>query len=49
MSELPTSPEHHPLRPTLKGAAQTTLTMDVAVQVLNRMLEFGRPKYVRTA
>src|SRR3982751_6233206 len=23
--------------------------MDVAVQVLNRMLEFGRPKYVRTA
>jgi hypothetical protein len=26
MSELPTSPEHHPLRPTLKGAAQTTLT-----------------------
>src|SRR3954453_9647702 len=28
MSELPTSPEHHPLRPTLEGAAQTTLTMD---------------------
>src|SRR3954451_4546846 len=26
MSELPTSPEHHPLRPTLEGAAQTTLT-----------------------
>ena len=23
--------------------------MDVAVQVLNRMLELGRPKYVRTA
>jgi hypothetical protein len=23
--------------------------MDVAVQVLNRMLEFGRPNYVRTA
>src|SRR5215204_4354723 len=27
MSELPTSPEHHPLRPTLEGAAQTTLTL----------------------
>src|SRR3954451_4725102 len=27
MSELPTSPEHHPLRPTLEGAAQTTLTV----------------------
>ncbi len=26
MSELPTSPEQHPLRLTLKGAAQTTLT-----------------------
>jgi hypothetical protein len=28
MSELPTSPEHHPLRPTLEGAAQTTLTVN---------------------
>jgi hypothetical protein len=26
MSELPTSPEHHPFSPTLEGAAQTTLT-----------------------
>src|SRR3954462_11722046 len=28
MSELQTSPEHHPLRPTLEDAAQTTLTPD---------------------
>jgi len=27
MSGLPTSPEHHPFRLTLEGAAQTTLTM----------------------
>ena len=26
MSELPTSPEHHPFSPALEGAAQTTLT-----------------------
>jgi hypothetical protein len=34
MSELPTSPEHHPLRPTLEGAAQTTLTIQHTITTL---------------
>src|SRR3954447_13891210 len=35
MSELPTSPEHHPLRPTLEGAAQTTLTAHRITSAVN--------------
>jgi len=31
MSGLPTSPEHHPFRLTLEGAAQTTLTRSSAM------------------
>src|SRR3954468_9745657 len=38
MSELPTSPEHHPLRPTLEGAAQTTLTTDQSCERQERDL-----------
>src|SRR4051812_14143978 len=34
MSELLTSPEHHPFSPALEGAAQTTLTIHAGLQVL---------------
>ena len=36
MSELPTSPEHHPFRLTLEGVVQTTLTLKLLFLVLNR-------------
>src|SRR3954453_17171672 len=43
MSELPTSPEHHPLRPTLEGAAQTTLTSHHGLPPPGRMGGRGGP------
>ena len=36
MSELPTSPDHHPFSLTLEGAAQTTLTLYVSGLSMNR-------------
>src|SRR4051812_49923198 len=45
MSELPTSPEHHPFSPTLEGAAQTTLTShfgpDTVGEWVRRRVESG--------
>ena len=38
MSELPTSPEHHPFSLTLEGAAQTTLTIEKAFAKLKALL-----------
>jgi hypothetical protein len=44
MSELPTSPEHHPFSPTLEGAAQTTLTdLPLTHDFLSMMLGVRRP------
>jgi len=39
VSELPTSPEHHPFSLTLEGAAQTTLTLGVMPEKIARRLE----------
>src|SRR4051812_39780268 len=44
MSELPTSPEHHPFSPTLEDAAQTTLTLLLLLAALHllRPASLGR-------
>src|SRR3954465_14914556 len=45
MSELPTSPEHHPFRLTLEGVVQTTLTKHRLRSLFAQRIEllaFGR-------
>ena len=41
MSELPTSPEHHPFRLTLEGVVQTTLTLYAQRQGVESTLSQG--------